>query len=678
MRKVFCGFLVLSVLLWLIAALPSTAMARNHKHRGARPHLALAAHNDDDEDGEPACGEEPDDADQLAAVRAMAAEQCDCDSASNHDGYVSCVDEVADAAVEAGLLRDACEEVAEHCAEQSTCGRPGFVTCCRTDEDGHTKCRIKREDKCTAPAGGTACVGAASSCCDACGAGGTCPPPGGTTTTTAPPPETTTTVPTETTTTTTGPPPTTIQCCVQSSATGAFDTCMLLTPEQCTAQGGQDAGPGSCSPNPCPPGGATTTTTAPPATTTTTEVTTTTTTTGPVATTTTIVTTTTTTTTTGPIATTTTIVTTTTTPITTTTTLAGCCGFSPKPSELSFTTGVGSGNCGTVQLSNGTVSKNLACSGLFTGGGGNTVPLPYAVPDMGSSLTGVSACSGTALTLANVKSNDAGATNRNCTSVGCLFGPPLPIPNAGSPATSVCVINSVTTDATGTADCSTGASSLSLPLNSEIFLTGDIAPDVAGLQPCPVCLSNVCHGGPNNGMACTPADSPQNATFPTTHDCPPPVALDIGGLPIAFDLTTGTKSVTAVNNTASGQNNVFCGFCRDINNLGTGCFAGDPNPACPTPNPSAPVACTSNAGCPAEYPDCVQRSAGAFGPAGGGAHTINETGTPAGNMTDGAGHASTLVSIFCIQPTFNPTVDAAGDLPGPGAVSLFGTAQLLP
>jgi len=98
MRKVFCGFLVLSVLLWLIAALPSTAMARNHKHRGARPHLALAAHNDDDEDGEPACGEEPDDADQLAAVRAMAAEQCDCDSASNHDGYVSCVDEVADAA----------------------------------------------------------------------------------------------------------------------------------------------------------------------------------------------------------------------------------------------------------------------------------------------------------------------------------------------------------------------------------------------------------------------------------------------------------------------------------------------------------------------------------------------------------------------------------------------------
>ncbi|TMB04150.1 MAG: hypothetical protein E6J57_02120 [Deltaproteobacteria bacterium] len=219
--------------------------------------------------------------------------------------------------------------------------------------------------------------------------------------------------------------------------------------------------------------------------------------------------------------------------------------------------------------------------------------------------------------------------------------------------------------------CNAGTN-LNGPCNADADCPGGTTGSCAG--------TNKCHGGPNDGLACTPADSVIGTlgTFPTTHDCPPPVAMDIGGLPIAFDLTTGTKSVTAVNNTASGQNNVFCGFCRDINNLGTGCFAGDPNAACPTPNPSAPVACTSNAGCPAEYPDCVQRSAGAFGPAGGGAHTINETGTPAGNMTDGAGHASTLVSIFCIQPTFNATVDAAGDLPGPGAVSLFGTAQLLP
>ena len=43
---------------------------------------------------------------------------------------------------------------------------------------------------------------------------------------------------------------------------------------------------------------------------------------------------------------------------------------------------------------------------------------------------------------------------------------------------------------------------------------------------------------------------------------------------------------------------------------------------------------------------------------------------------DGARHAATLVSIFCIPPTFDPTVDAAGDLPGPGAALLYGDAQL--
>ena len=91
-------------------------------------------------------------------------------------------------------------------------------------------------------------------------------------------------------------------------------------------------------------------------------------------------------------------VTTTTTSSVTTTTLAACCGFSPKPSELSFTTSIGAGNCGTVQNSAGTVLKNLACGGLYTGGGTNSVPLPYAVPDMGNSLTGVSSCSGRART----------------------------------------------------------------------------------------------------------------------------------------------------------------------------------------------------------------------------------------------------------------------------------------
>jgi hypothetical protein len=375
---------------------------------------------------------------------------------------------------------------------------------------------------------------------------------------------------------------------------------------------------------------------------------------------------------------------------------------------------------------------NLLCGGLYTGAGGNTVPLPYPVPDQGVSLTGVSSCSGTTLTLTNLTSTETG-TNRNCTSVGCFFGPPLPIPNSVSTPTSVCVVNVVATDAVGSADCSTGVSEINLPLTSELFLDGDLFPNAPGIQVCPVCNqvctagtntggpcnvdgdcpgggagsctgTNRCHGGPNDGLACTPADSAINSGFPTSQDCPPPPGNAIGGLPIAFDLVTGTKTITATN-TGSGQAQVFCGYCQDLNGLGTGCFEGDSTPGCPANSActgagtpffcctgagsgscdQSPRQCYAGTGSPStctdgngSWPDCTQRTSGAFGPSGGGNHTISETGSPAGDITDGAGHTSTLVSTFCIQPTFNATVDAAGSLPGPGAVSLPGTVQLLP
>src|SRR6185369_5227830 len=200
--------------------------------------------------------------------------------------------------------------------------------------------------------------------------------------------------------------------------------------------------------------------------------------------------------------------TTTVTTTSTTTTIPGpCCGV--NPTRLSFTTGIGSGNCGTVKLSNGTTSLNLACSGLYTGGGGNTVPLPYNVPDQGTSLTAVNSCnSGTGnFNLANLTSGTTGS-NRNCTSVGCLFGPPLPIPNAVSTPTSVCVVNVVATNASGTANCTTGASHLSLPLSSVLYLDGDLFPNAPGIQVCPVC-NKTCSAGTNvNGPCNSDADCP--------------------------------------------------------------------------------------------------------------------------------------------------------------------------
>jgi hypothetical protein len=45
-------------------------------------------------------------------------------------------------------------------------------------------------------------------------------------------------------------------------------------------------------------------------------------------------------------------------------------------------------------------------------------------------------------------------------------------------------------------------------------------------------------------------------------------------------------------------------------------------------------------------------------------------------LADGQTHAADLVSIFCMPPTFDPVIDGATDLPGPGAVMLQGEVQL--
>jgi hypothetical protein len=71
-----------------------------------------------------------------------------------------------------------------------------------------------------------------------------------------------------------------------------------------------------------------------------------------------------------------------------------------------------------------------------------------------------------------------------------------------------------------------------------------------------------------------------------------------------------------------------------------------------------------------------QNHAGAFGQAT--TQAITETGSPAGDLTDGLPHSSTLASVFCIPKTGSIALDSLGDLPGPGAVSLPGNAQFFP
>ena len=201
MRNAIRAFLALSALFGLMAAPPGTAA----------PHKGHLSPNDGTLDAGEPCGQEPDDADQVAAVRAMADEECDCDSATNHGKYLHCVAKVAGEAVAEGELREECEDTVVSCASQSTCGIPGAVTCCRTDATGNTTCSIKRSaGACKPPRGGTAFVGSAPSCCDACG---------------APASSTTTTVRTVTSTTATiGPTTTTAPGATTTTAPGATTT----------------------------------------------------------------------------------------------------------------------------------------------------------------------------------------------------------------------------------------------------------------------------------------------------------------------------------------------------------------------------------------------------------------------------------------------------------------------
>jgi hypothetical protein len=227
-------------------------------------------------------------------------------------------------------------------------------------------------------------------------------------------------------------------------------------------------------------------------------------------------------------------------------------------------------------------------------------------------------------------------------------------------------VNRIVQDAVGAGNCGDGSlSSLVLPLGSDIYLTGDIASGIPGVQPCPVCTgspgSETCTGGPNDGLPCTPGSSPLGDAYPTSHDCPPPGGIQfVGTLPIPFNLTTGSSSKVSADLPAQAR--VFCGFCGQ--QFGT-TFAGPPA-----------VPCTSDANCSGLFPSCKQRSSGAFSV--GDARTITENGDPAGMcIDDGLAHASTLVSVFCIPPAYNATVDSVGDLPGPGAVALFGGSQLI-
>ena len=120
-----------------------------------------------------------------AAIEAAVEAQCNCLGAANHGAFVRCATRLARAAVKAGTLSKDCKRAVKDCAARSTCGKPGFVTCCFANpgtctnglcQDGVTacttaancpsvtKCHIKSNAGACSTAGGSPGSG---SCCDA-------------------------------------------------------------------------------------------------------------------------------------------------------------------------------------------------------------------------------------------------------------------------------------------------------------------------------------------------------------------------------------------------------------------------------------------------------------------------------------------------------------------------------
>ena len=334
-----------------------------------------------------------------------------------------------------------------------------------------------------------------------------------------------------------------------------------------------------------------------------------------------------------------------------------CCALAPT--RFQGTTTVGAGTCGTVRDATGALLQNLDCSKLYFGGGNNTLVPPATLVDQIQLILDVNSCdSGTGrLTLTAATAAETGSP-RTCSAGGCLLGPPLPIAVPSSPSFSVCVIPSLAQDASGSTTCD-GTTTFVLPVKAGLYVTGDLLPGEPGIQPCPLCVSGTCEGGPNNGMGCVAASSDLGDAYPTSHDCPPPTGSPLGTLTVGATITTGTATNTA--SPSGSQQQVFCGFCRDVD--GTSAFQSPAQP------------CASNADCSQPFESCEQRSEGAFGSSA--AHTISLTGVPATCQADGNPHATTLVGGMCVQPAYT-IADTNADLPGPGTFSLQATVQLVP
>ena len=337
--------------------------------------------------------------------------------------------------------------------------------------------------------------------------------------------------------------------------------------------------------------------------------------------------------------------TTTTTSSTTTTTMGG-----GGPTILDFTTAPAAGVCGDTRDGSNVLIKNLTCGGLNIGGGASTVaegPVPN-----GSTNRFALSCAGSSCTVSATSTVPAvNSTDPDCTTTGCNFGAPLPIPNVSLPNLTTCVLNTYQSAASGTLDLSDGSAVTNAVLTSDIYLTGNVG------QPCPVCRAGV--GGTGAVLSGTPAS-------PATGFC------DRGPRATLACTTTNTQGLTR--DCLTGGVGAPPKDCQAGVPMHDGCIDGThvgPITVNLSPLTTTTTTVTNGTGtfCPGQ--GGTPGTNGCFG--SGACRTITENGSPAGAMTTGMPANVTLAYVFCIIATPNGLVNFAADLPGPGAVALAGT-----
>jgi len=285
--------------------------------------------------------------------------------------------------------------------------------------------------------------------------------------------------------------------------------------------------------------------------------------------------------------------------------------------------------------------------------------------------------------------NCDGATDTICDACGAIgvgtkntdvFGAPLPLLTQG---TAVCVVSRWHDPIKGTVDEATGDTSLTVHLDSEVYLTDQSA-------ICPQCKGGHCDGGRAVGAACTvdatlPVFISTNRTdqYQLSAQCQP--SAPVATLQINFDPLTSGRSGALNGPTpcpaSPGQitpkaDDCPGGGCAEGNCTGLACvtMADDPT------NPGHQICIDSKGGL--SQACCVNKTSQPcfVRDANGDLTRTGKANPPVPPLPDATypkAASGVLASTFCIPATGKSTIDSVTGLPGPGTILINGAGQWL-